>query len=168
MAEDTGEVNKEVGLPKTPEKNLEIKAPWEVTRKDFGENFYLHGASEKKAEYLRHLGTINKIGPLFLVLASDLDTVHYYASGGHDPRAKPGSIFVFPASEIPESVRFIKDYPHPKRNKHVIEPFDYAVENLKYIAEMPYDVNPHKYLIEKALKEGKNVPPEVLADYPDL
>jgi len=30
------------------------------------------------------------------------------------------------------------------------------------------DARWHEYLVQKALKEGKPVPPEVLADYPDL
>ena len=31
-----------------------------------------------------------------------------------------------------------------------------------------WNTDPHKYLVQQALSEGKPVPPEVLADYPDL
>ncbi|HEX8185164.1 MAG TPA: hypothetical protein VF747_10445, partial [Blastocatellia bacterium] len=39
---------------------------------------------------------------------------------------------------------------------------------LRYSAEVPAGVDPHRYLVDKAIKEGKPVPPEVLKDYPDL
>ena len=46
--------------------------------------------------------------------------------------------------------------------------FDHEAAMIQGYAAEDASVNPHKIAVESALAAGKSVPPEVLADYPDL
>lgn len=201
MTDTLGEINRQIDVPQTQEKNLDAKAPWEATRAEFGENFYLHGAPDRIANQIRKQGGINKGG----LIRADYDEEHKSTSfayateaegSGHFSRSgkgiKLGTIFVIPLKYIVEphglaEARSQTDIVNPELI--IIGKEGYTSINLrsrvndrlsievalqpavKWVAEIPADMvpkDPHRYLVEKALKEGKNVPKEVLEDYPDL
>jgi hypothetical protein len=52
---------------------------------------------------------------------------------------------------------------------NLVEP-SYPPSNIPVLGTIPLSAakDPHKFLVEKAISEGKSVPPEVLKDYPEL
>lgn len=162
--------------PHTPEKEL-----WQTTREEFLENYYLHGTTEDKLPEIKKIGGITK--GTFIKVGADTENVTVaYATGseisGHFTRVgrgtKNGAVLVSGLDDIisPE----LKEAMAKKQleskdvlgNPELIYVREEEKRVGKYKAIIPIDVDPHRYLIEQAIKEGKNIPIEVLKDYPDI
>lgn len=159
------------------------KEPWELTRDEFAENFYLHGTTEPKTQLIRHAGGIQKGS--FINVAQDWEkTAAAYATdaprGSYFSKAgrgtEKGTIFVthitdlLTQEDMANSVKeFINDnnlyFYKPPASRHE---FSYHGKTIPYVAEVPPDADPHTYLVNKALAEGKPVPTHVLDDYLEL
>lgn len=176
LSKDNIDNGKKAEKPDTPEKEL-----WQITRDEFLENYYLHGTTEDKLPKIKKIGGITK--GTFIKVGADRENVTVaYATGsevsGHLTRVgrgtKNGAVLVSKLDDIisPE----IKEAMIKKQleSKDVLEnpEFIFVQEEEKRVGKyktiIPIDVDPHRYLIEQAIKEGKNIPIEVLRDYPDI
>ena len=178
MGEAQDAIDKSVGplkMPKiaskmTPEqeksKEIPTKEPWQVTKEEFGKAFYIHGRPENHAEQIRKTGLIMDGSFLRVIDPRDIQIALNFATQNG---TEPGVIFVARAEsfrDIDLIKKWYKDGDYPQ----TIEASEHEGIPIPYIAEVPAapDVDPHKYLVENALRETQAVPPEVLADYPDL
>ncbi|MCJ7828769.1 MAG: hypothetical protein MUP81_03390 [Dehalococcoidia bacterium] len=121
------------------------KQPYEMTRGEFGEKFYLRGIWGR----MKDSGGVERATT---TLADFKDSMV-----GKESRQKGGEILLFKAEDIVDPTK-------PAWAK----PTWGGSGDAKVFARTKGGVDPHKYLVQQALSEGKLVPPEVLAEYPDL
>jgi len=152
-----------------------ILEPWQMTRVDFNEGHFLQGTHGANAAKIRDSGGVNKG---FYILASEpnaMKTASWYTKGGTQRRGigetdwtktRPGSVFVLPSKEEYGHIDMIKGL--REQGGRMIGGSNYPYKTIPYVAEIPPGVDPHKFLVEKAITEGKPVPAKVLKDYPDL
>lgn len=160
MEDTSGEINRQIEVPHTP---------WEITRVEFGENFYLHGAPDRIANQIRKQGKIT--AGSFIKAGEDTDnTAFAYAiestESGHFSRVgrgiKIGTIFVVPLRNIIESgqftgpakeILFNKPYVihigplRPRtinvKSRNTEERFEKALQpSVTWVAEIPADMIP--------------------------
>lgn len=159
-----------------------VKEPWQITRDEFGENYYLHGTTEDKAQLIRQAGGIQK--GAFINVAQDRDhTAIAFATDSpyHGAYAKAGrgttkgTIFISHINAILLPEEKMRNLEHKRRIREynfsppeTIFEDDFKGRTIPYVTEVPDSYNPHRYLVEQALRQGKHVPPEVLEDYPGL
>jgi hypothetical protein len=161
------------------------KQPWEMSQADFTAQSWYHGANPTKAQALRQAGNFNirkgddDIGTSFLTTNPRLAGEGGYA--GAD-----GEVFVILPSDFGEpskitGVPFGAELAGRKSDalannaQDITSLSDFgASASLAVNRSVPASVADqgeaaiHRYLIERALAEGRPVPPEVLAEYPDL
>lgn len=115
MTDTLGEINRRIEVSQTQEKNLDTKAPWEATRAEFEENFYLHGTPDRITNQIRKEKMIKKGGFIQAKYDKAMNNTSFaYAteaeSSGHFSRSgkgiKIGTIFVVRLADIlePESL----------------------------------------------------------------
>lgn len=166
-------------VKKTEKLDNPEKEPWQITRDEFVENYYLHGTTEDNLPTIKSLGGITKGG--FIKIAADThNTPVAYAtdaeeSGGYFTRSgrgnKKGAILVAKLNDIENPKKPEKKKPFSSNfleNPELIIIREEEKRIAKYKAIIPIDVDPHRYLIEQAIKDGNNIPIEVLKDYPDI
>jgi hypothetical protein len=131
------------------------KEPWEMTAKEFDAEFMFHGKGESHPLFGKEKITGGA-------------TKHYslasgYATGSTTQPGK-GEVHLVRRSELPVgAIQEMKD----TGRVDVISGM--GVVPAKSAGIIPTGLeNPHQYIIEKALSEGRPVSPEVLKDYPDL
>lgn len=119
------------------------KEPWQMTKDEFNKEAIYRGISNKTKD------RANK----------------YWTNNFPDAQQYGGdAVRIAYKSDIPDWIE--------TENPQFQNPDEYTVDpelhTMQARAETPNGVDPHKFLVEKSLSEGKPVPPEVLADYPDL
>lgn len=168
------------------EKASPKKEPWQITRDEFGENYYLQGTTEDKAQLIREAGGIQK-GAFINVGQDSLHTAIAYAtdapntSGTFSKSGRgtaEGSVFVSHISEVltpqqravklKREIDNVSGYTYMVRPPETIQENDIRGRTIPYTAEIPPVEDPHRYLVEQALIEEKPVSEDVLIDYPDI
>lgn len=176
----TPNIPESIPTPQKPiesDKQIEIveKEPWQITRTEFFENYYLHGTPEENLTEIKKLGGITK-GAYIKVASDTKNTAVAYATGAeeHDGSFsrsgrgnKNGVILVAKLDDI------ISPKQKDKMGTDSVNPsLIYVYEEEKRIGKykeiIPIDVDPHRYLIEKAIENGEKIPQDVLRDYPDI
>jgi hypothetical protein len=165
------------------------KEPWQTTRDEFGENYYLHGAPEPIAQLIRESGGIRK--GAFINVSQDRDhTAIAYATDASNVEGKnygksgigttKGSIFIAHISDILNKEQRAEEIKKNLREElgstlffvrprlDAIQEFEFRGRTIPYMAEIPPVEDSHRYLVEQALIEGKPVPEDVLIDYPEI
>ena len=125
------------------------KEPWQMTKKEFSKKHVGHGTGSK------NLVDIYKNG-LKSGEADDIFTI--------DPETYGSKMSATPMAFGDRTAIFRKSAVEPGYGGRMYP----LKEGSRPIADVPSGKAPHKYLVQQALSEGKSVPPEVLADYPDL
>lgn len=135
-----------------PEK---AKEPWEMSRADFDKEFWLHGRGFTHPRY----GQKTTIGGI----TKSAEEARAFAKVRTDSNGPPsaGEISLIRSSDIPTD---ISEQIGNKRSYSPIRSIDWKVSE-----SIPGNTkDPHRYIVEQAIATDKPVPPEVLADYPDL
>lgn len=161
---------------KAQEGPEEAREPWQMTRSEFNEGHFLHGTHADAATKIRASGVINKG---FYILASEPNAVSIasnYARAGDLRRGigekdftktKQGSIFIIPVKDDYGHLSMIEDLRSDGRQVMGGNNYPYDTP-IPYIAEVPPNVDPHEFLVKQAIGEGKQVPQDVLKDYPNI
>jgi IS1 family transposase len=121
------------------------KQPWEMTRAQFENEFRYHG---RKPDHEYYGKPTVKGG-----VAKDVRVAKEYAG---IPYGIEGEIRLIRSKDLPDKLA----------QKDIVDNIPDAIES-KYSFPAT-ELNPHKYFVQQALSEGKPVPVEVLAEYPDL
>ena len=135
-----------------PEGPIEMgagKEPWQMTSVEFSKKHVGHGTGAKNLIDIYRNGL--KSGE-----ADDIFTV--------DPETYGAKMSATPMAFGDRTAIFRKSAVEPGYGGRMYP----LKEGSRPIADVPSGKAPHKYLVEQALAEGKSVPPEVLAEYPDL
>ena len=129
------------------------KQPWEMTRGEFSKEFWLHGRGETHPRY----GQGTTIGGI----TKSADEARGFARVRTDRLPGVGEISLIRSKDIPSD--FIENI-EGKSSYSPIRSIEWKVSE-----SIPGNIkDPHRYLVEQALASGKPVPPEVLAEYPEL
>lgn len=156
-----GQERENSGMAETlPSPEPQGKQPWQMTKKEFNDQFGIHYDARPGAE--SRVESMSK-GMNSGWLAPDVDP--YTSEDVYGPHApvrgwgiaqgahKQGAIaYVVPWSAIPSGGRTVKQGTIPVASA--------VVDNPK--------ASIHESLIAKAIADGRQIPPEVLADYPGL
>ena len=130
------------------------KQPWEMTRKQFDKaNFYQHNILRDDATEIGPEGFREGIGPN-VVLATRGQPLTIMEQRYGTKAGRP--IYLVPKSAIKDTRNGpkIKEGWKPNPEDKLVPRYDYQPV--------------HEMLVERAIAEGKPVPPKVLADYPNL
>jgi len=138
--------------PPKPTEQPVAKQPWEMTRAEVidattsdlspGQTETLEFLQKKKVELERQLTEANRLSE------------HY--------RGKAGKT---------NAIEFEKAWKNQSRLSHLIDAMTEEMESLSNAARdrnLTRNLNDHRTSVEQALASGKPIPPEVLAEYPDL
>lgn len=128
------------------------KEPWEITEKEFFEEYRFHGSPKIK-------GAKIKTGTFF----SDYEYARGYAK---KPGEYPGSgeIYAVRKSELKPIKADVEDV----FGQAEIDVKGSIRSGREHKVFKVRDFKPHKVIIQQALSEGKSIPAKVLAEYPDL
>lgn len=118
------------------------KEPWQMTRDEFGNSYYQRGTTSGTYAGSQAERASTDYEGSFAQKYGQGGETHLYRNSDID-----GKVHV-PLSQNPAYI-------------HVPEGVEPAVK-------IKGGVDPHRYLVEQAIAEGKPVPPEVLAEYSDL
>lgn len=136
------------------------KEPWQMTKEEFDSEAWFRGQKDN---------TRNNTG----FWTTKPGEAEIYAKNYSETGGKPQILMATNKDFAPETFEYY-DVELPKRYKNAAE---YRTENehipgarANNFVQIPVDrvKEAHKFIIEQALSEGKPVPPEVLAEYPDL
>lgn len=127
--------------------------PWQMTREEFDREFWLHGRGATHPRF----GQDTTIGGI----TKSPDEARAFARVQTGGPPSVGEIALIRGTSIdPETVTRIG-------NKRTYSPV--LSTEWKVNGSVPGDVkDPHRYLVEKALRDGKDVPARVLSQYPDI
>jgi len=128
--------------------------PWAMTKEQFTDEYWFHGRTPSHPQFSSDIigGGITR----------DINTARAFAGQAYGEFG--GKVGLLKTSELPPSAV-------EELNKDPATRLIVGLGTTPGKAEqwIPADVtNPHRYLVEKALSEGKPVPQAVLAEYPDL
>jgi hypothetical protein len=125
------------------------KMPWEMTRDEFGLNYFARGRNASMPIEGEMANANSTMGDFLGSFANR------YSQG------KGGEIRLYRNEEVMAHDFF-------KQNPTTSPPSITRTRGIAPSHITPGGIDPHKFLVEKALAEGKPIPAEVLADYPDL
>jgi len=137
-------------------KQEQPKQPWEMTREEFENNYFVRGTGNFPSGTSKDALGGQAASAVNVTENWKGSLPKFYSSG------KGGQVHLFTREQmnIPEGDYAYSDF-IPKGDTNPIRSID--------ARSIPEDVtNLHKYMIQQALSEGKQVPPEVLKDYPEL
>lgn len=128
------------------------REPWQMTRKEFEKGgFYQHSVLRDDAPDIGPDGFRSGIGPNVVLATTgtptDIMQMRYGTKAGR------------PVYAVPKSETI--DTPNGRKIKDGFKPGSKIIPSRDH---QPL----HEAVVEQAIREGKPVPPEVLADYPDL
>jgi hypothetical protein len=176
IGQRTGNIGNNVNPTQTEPGNFmpenEIKQPWEMTREEFNENHFLHGTSKENAELIRKEGLIKRGNLIHAGEKNAAQIANRYTNSDKNKyqplnTSGEGGVFVVSASDENGLLDAIKTA-RLEGGETIAGNVGENVIPFKFVAEIPSGVEPHKYLVEQALKEGKTISPEVLKEYPEL
>ncbi|HEY3425724.1 MAG TPA: diguanylate cyclase [Negativicutes bacterium] len=150
--------------------SFNLKQPWQMTKDEFNNQAWYHGADNEHIANIKDKGNMSGASSTYIT-RDPMIASGFPNRGGN---MKPGEVAVV-----------LDSHQHPNFNVRLEDMRNDAEsstekaltlsragqrESLPVSNFIPREAstNPHKYLIEKALSEGKSVPPEVLKEYPDL
>ena len=148
-----------------PEKATPSKEPWEMTQKEFNNEYEFHATKPYLIQTIRKEGI--KAGSWF---SKNAKSTQEFTESGSMSAAERGGQPVFgirgkDIKDIPASASdiFGQEFQKQKiyRRSGVAHQIEFEIPGL-------FAKNPHEYLVKKALSEGKSVPESVLKDYPYL
>jgi len=146
------------------------KQPWQITKNEFGQEAWYHGASDKAALNIKNAGDMS--GATSTYITRDAETAARFPNRGGNMR--PGEVAVILDShQKPDYLHRLSDSRLDAEGSleqaHTLSKAGEAA-SLPVSSYIPRSAakDPHRFLVEKAIKEGKSVPTEVLKDYPDL
>jgi hypothetical protein len=133
-----------------------IKEPWELTRDEFANEVLYRGINDRNKGSNKHWADniglaeyhAGKSGRMRIGYKSDVHPELLSVEGDYAPIEQVFRHYQFTGLEI--NPKLPKEYQLPIRG------------------EVPVGTDPHKFLVQQAISEGKPVPESVLKDYPDL
>lgn len=132
-----------------------IKQPWEMTKGEFESNVLYRGVSSTTRDAPNKYWTddLSRVANFF---AGSKGTIRIAKKSDVDP------------TQLGVGESNIQGTVDDVLRAHGEIEINPLIQSIPVIAEVPIGVNPHKFLVQQALSEGKPVPPNVLAEYPDL
>lgn len=155
-----------VPIPKKPvvaEPDLGQKSPWQMTKDEFANEFDFHSSREGTASKIREQG-INP-GSWFARIARDAQN---YSKAGNVHENAQSPVFGVRRSSIRDIPADAEDIFGQEFSKSGIYRRSGDAHTPDFEVPGKAANDPHRFLVEQAINEGRSVPPEVLAEYPDL